>query len=52
MKKSVRKWRKEGGFEQGSEIGDDDLGSAMQYERENHPPIAHKGSISINQLQG
>lgn len=33
MKKSERKWRKEGDFEKGSEIGDDDddaLGSAMQ----------------------
>lgn len=52
-KKRVKKWRKEGDFEHGSEIDDDDdLGSAMQFERENHPPIAHKGSISINQLQG
>lgn len=55
MKKSVKKWRKFGDFdEQGSEIGDDDddLGSAMQIERKDHPPRSHKGSISINQLQG
>lgn len=36
------------GFEIGGD--DDDLGFAMQFERKDHPPRAHKGSISINQL--
>ena len=30
-----------------------DLGAeAMQFGKRNHPPRAHKGSISMNQLQG
>lgn len=52
MKRSVRNCRKVGDFEKDSEIGDGVLGSAMQFERKDHPPRAHKGSISINQHQG
>lgn len=37
-----------------SEIDDDDdvFGTAMQFGKRNHPPRAHKGSKSMNQLQG
>ena len=51
MKRSVRRCREMGDFEKHSEIGDGVLGSAMQFERKDHPPRAHKGSISMNQLQ-
>lgn len=29
-----------------------DVAAAMQSKNRNHPPVAHKRSISINQLQG
>lgn len=33
-------------------VSEKDLGAeAMQFGRRNHPPRAHKGSISMNQLQ-
>ena len=56
-KKRATKTRRRCNFECWiSKIDDDDdgvvLGSAMQIGIRNHPPRAHKDSISMNQLQG
>ncbi|GMP90418.1 hypothetical protein CsSME_00041560 [Camellia sinensis var. sinensis] len=50
IKRRERKRRKGCDFVEVSESDDDVLNVAMQSGIRNHPPIAHKRSISINQL--
>lgn len=52
MKRKARKKRKGWDLVWISEMEGDVLGTAMQFERRNHPPRSHKGSKSMNQHQG